>query len=178
MLVCPSKKQGGEKTTTINKVAVFIAQLYTKLPIIATLIFVSGDMDPLYYILPITSFSPGVCIFVLRSILFLIAGTEVCRLVVITLFCTLFAINVVKREMHMWMHIAGRSYLGGILFYRHFAILYNCRRMWATGMLTLVTTVGFTLQVNFLEDLCAELINLQIHNRYPHKYCIRESLVK
>ncbi|OXA41642.1 hypothetical protein Fcan01_23808 [Folsomia candida] len=137
--VRPSKENGVAITTTVNKIAVLVAQVYSKLPIILTIGFISVNMDPLYYILPITS-------IMLRSILCLIAMTELCRLVVITLFCVLFVINVVKREMHMFTNITGRSNLGGMLFYRHFAILYNFRRLWATAMLTLITTVGFIMQ--------------------------------
>lgn len=146
-LVRPSKENGVAITTTVNKIAVLVAQVYSKLPIILTIGFISVNMDPLYYILPITS-------IMLRSILCLIAMTELCRLVVITLFCVLFVINVVKREMHMFTNITGRSNLGGMLFYRHFAILYNFRRLWATAMLTLITTVGFIMQVTLWEEIC------------------------
>ncbi|OXA41641.1 hypothetical protein Fcan01_23809 [Folsomia candida] len=145
--VCPSKENGSEITSTINQIAVFVAQLYTKLPIMVTIIFISVNLDPFYYVIPPVSFSLRGCIIIfLRFVLFLIAGIEACRLAVIAIFLALFQVNVVKREMHMCRNIAGRSNLGGMLFYRQFAILYNFRRLWATGMLTLITTVGFMLQ--------------------------------
>lgn len=148
--MCPSKENGSEITSTINQIAVFVAQLYTKLPIMVTIIFISVNLDPFYYVIPPVSFSLRGCIIIfLRFVLFLIAGIEACRLAVIAIFLALFQVNVVKREMHMCRNIAGRSNLGGMLFYRQFAILYNFRRLWATGMLTLITTVGFMLQVNF-----------------------------
>lgn len=126
--------------------AKLVAQFYSKLPLILTLMFVPTKMDVLHYFPPLSH--QNILTTLIRTVLLLVSWTEICRLVALAIFFVLFTMNVLKRETKMWLSIAKRSRLRGFYLYRQLAVVYNQRRVYAMREITLIAVVGFLLQVS------------------------------